>query len=528
MEEIRQEDIGFETRVFKITSMVKNETLDICIGQPYDHEGKDRYNVYRVRGKMVESCIGYYDVTKGEDALDESTKRDFDVKRYGEPTWTDKTKSAKSKPASTALTAPPASSKKSDFVVITTATQGDCFFDSIYRATSGVLEGAPNMDKIVELREEVAEMFREDDELKDLVVSRYRDSLIAEDDDTIPEIKYLLQDYYEGDDSLKDKGEIVAKFLEKLEESGVWVLDFIVATYMEKTNTQLIFFDSDSLDDGVENGTIIKAETNHTLPKYDDATKYIVLSYKPRTHYKLIAQADPLVGSFTWTTLPQTIKDLLRASRIAWYNTVEDPGRSKTAPPKSESKSSKAESKKSSVVEADDTPAEAKSESKLRKAESKKSSAKTKTILEEGEVDDDKESASEKKLDVIVENEPSVKATEIEEVQLAEPEGVVAKPAKKPRAKATDKVPPGEFDVENVDVAKLEAYTAPELKGILQRRLEFLAQSDQELVGKDLALSNKDKKELIECIQAPATCIKKTSAKKKAGGSKVNSTRRLK
>jgi hypothetical protein len=144
MEDIRDEDRGKETMVFEITSISLNAVLQFCVGNSYEHKGKDRYNVYLVKNGKVYGCVGHYDVEPGEETTDSGGK-DFDVKKYQEPEWLieptsslltrevekekEKEKPAKEKPA-------PAEKPevKSMFRVIITSTKGDCFYDSVVRA----------------------------------------------------------------------------------------------------------------------------------------------------------------------------------------------------------------------------------------------------------------------------------------------------------------------------------------------------------------------------------------------------------
>jgi hypothetical protein len=142
MEDIRDEDRGKETMVFEITSISLNAVLQFCVGNSYEHKGKDRYNVYLVKNGKVYGCVGHYDVEPGEETTDSGGK-DFDVKKYQEPEWLieptsslltrevekekEKEKPPKEKPAEKPEV-------KSMFRVIVTSTKGDCFYDSVVRA----------------------------------------------------------------------------------------------------------------------------------------------------------------------------------------------------------------------------------------------------------------------------------------------------------------------------------------------------------------------------------------------------------
>jgi hypothetical protein len=150
--EIREQDRGLEKMVFEITSLKLNAILQFCVGDAYPHEGKDRYNVYLVKGGHVHSKVGHYDVTAGESIVDEG-KKDFDVKRYKEPEWDiqpdsplltrevkTKEKSKSDKPEKTDKSKTPPKpppkpeTKKTNYKVIETTKGGDCFYDSVARA----------------------------------------------------------------------------------------------------------------------------------------------------------------------------------------------------------------------------------------------------------------------------------------------------------------------------------------------------------------------------------------------------------
>ena len=145
MEDIRDEDRGKETMVFEITSISLNAVLQFCVGNSYEHKGKDRYNVYLVKNGKVHGCVGHYDVELGEETTDSGGK-DFDVKKYQEPDWLIEATSslltrevAKEKPEKKAEKAkeperPEKAEVKSMFRVIVTSTEGDCFYDSVVRA----------------------------------------------------------------------------------------------------------------------------------------------------------------------------------------------------------------------------------------------------------------------------------------------------------------------------------------------------------------------------------------------------------
>ena len=164
MEAIREEDRGTETMVFEMTSIQLNSELQFCLGNAYEHNGKDRYNVYLVKNGRVHGCIGHYDVPLGEPTVDAGGK-DFDVMKYKEPTWLidpsfhllEKGKPEKEKEKKEKATPKPPPKAKSLFRVIITANDGNCFYDTLVRSMDGNDVEDYDAKKVEELRKELGE-----------------------------------------------------------------------------------------------------------------------------------------------------------------------------------------------------------------------------------------------------------------------------------------------------------------------------------------------------------------------------------
>lgn len=178
MEGIRDEDRGHRTRVFRITSVKLGIKLEICIGLKYEEDDHDRYNVYRVSNGAVGALIGHYDIKKDEVVEDESG--DFDVSRYGEPTWTavnlikrepkpDREK-PEPEPKPDRIEPKPKPKKDTMFKVITTTVNGDCFYDTVVRALHDLNEY--KVEEINKLREEISNYIVS--ERGDDLVERYK------------------------------------------------------------------------------------------------------------------------------------------------------------------------------------------------------------------------------------------------------------------------------------------------------------------------------------------------------------------
>ena len=164
MEPIREEDRGTETMVFEMTSIQLNAELQFCLGNAYENNGKDRYNVYLVKNGRVHGCIGHYDVPLGEPTKDADGK-DFDVMKYKEPTWLidpsfhllEKGKPEKEKEKKEKATPKPPPKAKSLFRVIITAIDGNCFYDTLVRSKDGNDVEEYNAEKVAGLRKELGE-----------------------------------------------------------------------------------------------------------------------------------------------------------------------------------------------------------------------------------------------------------------------------------------------------------------------------------------------------------------------------------
>lgn len=202
MEEIRDEDRGKETMVFEITSISLNAVLQFCVGNPYEHKGKDRYNTYLVKNGKVNSCIGHYDVEQGEVTTDAGGK-DFDVKKYEEPDWlieassslltrevtkekdkADKPEKEKDKPEK----AKPAPTL---FRVVITSVDGDCFYDSVIRSEK---DAGYSEDAIVAFKEKLGAFITKEGPNKLNLIEKYK--AIVDVKGTKGKTQTLIEDAY--------------------------------------------------------------------------------------------------------------------------------------------------------------------------------------------------------------------------------------------------------------------------------------------------------------------------------------------
>jgi hypothetical protein len=370
MEDIRDEDRGKETMVFEITSISLNAVLQFCVGNSYEHKGKDRYNVYLVKNGKVHGCVGHYDVETGEETTDSGGK-DFDVKKYQEPDWlieptssllTREVEKEKEKEKPKEKPAP----VKSMFRVITTSTAGDCFYDSVVRADKDGYDEA----KIQAFKEKLG-VFMTTGENKINLMQKYKgfvdlkgsktQTLIEDpyyrkycemrnagtsDEDIVVQMKKdmaadatlakkVSPDDFEllgNDDESPNKptltrdisalsNEFIRDFFNNDKTlEGDDIIDTFLENFMKKETwadaiviaqaalfLNVIFLLLVEKGKRVEDYTVFNMQAQLEHP-IDKDTQFIIADYQPQSHFKLIVE-EPYVGKFTIDTLPQVIKD---------------------------------------------------------------------------------------------------------------------------------------------------------------------------------------------------------------------------
>ena len=360
MADIRSEDRGYHTRVFSITSKTIGKR-QICIGRRYDENGRDRYNVYPVENGAVGGKVGYYELESGTKVEDDAG--DFDVARFNEPTWTiGKPKQPETEPE-VALETPP----RTNFEIVDTVTDGNCFYDTVTRA----LAGKPykkDEKAIMALRKRLGDFITNDQNLPDLVdhyktisspeqilmkddayYGKYYEYLeeesmnmeeIEEDmekerknhkipltklniddfkkmkpDDESPNqsdsenaLATEIKDYFDGDKNLKTSEDIKTTFLKKMNTSGIWASEYVIAKFQVMENIMMIFLDHDSTSE-IENLNVHLWSLYMFDPNAN--TRYILSDYESMRHFKLIAQNNPELSVFTKETLPESINKKL-------------------------------------------------------------------------------------------------------------------------------------------------------------------------------------------------------------------------
>ena len=470
--EIKQEDIGHRTRLFKITSIEKSDTFNICIGLVYDHEGMDRYNVYKVQNDVVTSKVGYYEVEKGTEVMD--SDGDFNVLKFGEPKWTDKreketrsdkpvTKEPVKEPAKEPAKEKSKATKESMFEIIDVIGGGDCFFGSVEGAMTGKMSTDGSS-----VRNDLATYFNTDATAKQLVLDYYKGEShpVVETDifknasDEQGDRAYFLKDYFESKDigkrdEDKDKSEdqindeIISDFTKHLKTKGVWATAIIVGGFMKMKNIQLIFMKHKSTT--VED---LEIDTKSSaFDKIDENTRYVILDYDEPNHYQLIVQKSPKKTIFSWSEVPDVIKQKLTSIRgIKWPDLADKENdelldESETESPEPESKSAPEPAPKPAAEPAPKPAAE-----------------------------------------------PAPKPA--------------AEPAPKPAAEPAPEPESDEFTPEQLnEIKELEKKTSKELSAMVKEK------------DPNAVVSGKTKRELAECVIKPKKCESKKKGKK--GGAKT-------
>lgn len=366
MEAIREEDRGTETMVFEMTSIQLNAVLQFCLGNAYEHNGKDRYNVYLVKNGRVHGCIGHYDVPLGESTVDVGGK-DFDVMKYKEPTWLIEPSfhllesGKEEKPEKKEK---PAVKPKSLFRVILTTTSGDCFYDTVVRSMNGNDVEKYDVEKVRELRKRIGQYITTTG--LETLMNKYRYSvqLLSDKDIPMKEDPYYNK-YYKMLENGVEKDKVIAEMARDLEsnpklQGKVDIETFKVAGPDDPTentftgeevkapakhflhdyfNDEMELSDVDIPEVFLENiekdsvwaseliilqmeqmldikfllltqkGTSVEEYSAFELDTYKEIganTKFVLADYTPLTHFKLIVQGDK--KQFRIDELPEVIK----------------------------------------------------------------------------------------------------------------------------------------------------------------------------------------------------------------------------
>jgi hypothetical protein len=302
MEEIRDEDRGTETMVFEMTSIQLNATLQFCIGNAYELNGKNRYNVYLVKQNRVMRCIGHYDIDMGENPKDEGGK-DFNVFKYQEPTWiitsssTLLSRDIRVPDGPERIEMNPAPETPSSFRVISPETIFELITILIANKLSVEVEdGLINAITNYITSEKGKEL-----------IARYR-KCAQNNDHSSPEWKFIKH-LFDDKPTLQDK-EVIAHF-ETNFKSKSYVDAFIlsqIADFLQRRHN--MYFLLLNKNGRIEDYTISDAQEileRNVIPRPDNS--FVLVEFDTqKPNIKLIIQKEPMMISYTLDTLPDRMK----------------------------------------------------------------------------------------------------------------------------------------------------------------------------------------------------------------------------
>ena len=300
MEEIRDEDRGTETMVFEITSIQLNATVQFCIGNAYEVNGKNRYNVYLVKQHRVMRCIGHYDIEMGENPKDEGGK-DFNVFKYQEPTWTITSSSTllsrdirvpDAEPADTGPEPEPSS-----FKVIPTET--------IFELIAILLENKLTVDVDDGLINAVTRQITSE-KGKELI-AHYRACAPIKDHST-SEWKFIKH-LFDDNPTLHDK-EVLARFETNFKVNpylDAFVLSQIADFLQRRHNMYFLLLTKNGRVEDYTISDVQEMLESNLQPQPDNLFVLAEFDTK-KSKIKLIIQTDPLMISYTLDTLPDRMK----------------------------------------------------------------------------------------------------------------------------------------------------------------------------------------------------------------------------
>jgi hypothetical protein len=255
---IHDKDIDQEKQVFEVTIPKYNiEKMHMCVGNAYESSTKNKYNIYNVdkNTRKVTECVGYYELDKGKEVMDKDG--DFNVRALGEEAielYPEFVSSYSSKP------------KKAK----TTETK--------------------STEKSKKLPETVS------------LSPKY----VVDDQDSIGE-------YFDNKYDLADE-EIIPTYLKNFKKPKKWVEDVGVSLTGIFSDVYIII-----ANEQFEYDTPTKPSTSSTktldldmtiLPRietleYNKDRKYVLISYRSQTHYRLIESNGKVL--FSETELPKKI-----------------------------------------------------------------------------------------------------------------------------------------------------------------------------------------------------------------------------
>jgi hypothetical protein len=579
MADIRFEDRGYHTRVFSITSKSLGKR-QICIGKPYDENSRDRYNVYPVVDGAVGGRIGYYEVESGTKVQDDAG--DFDVARFNEPTWTTGKPKQIDEEIEKEKEAPPP--PRSNFEIVDTVTDGNCFYDTVTRAIAGK-PYKKDTTAIMAMRKQLGEFITNDKNLFDLTLhysalaspekiqmkadayygkyykhlknktmnlgeieeameeEREKDNIdpsklniddftkFGPDDespnqsDSEHALATELKDYFDGNEKMEDSEEIKTTFLKNINKSGVWASEFVISKYEVMENIMLVFLDHDSTKE-IEDLNVNLWSLPGVMIEPNTDTRYILSDYENARHFKLIAHTNPALSLFTQQTLPEVMnKKLMRLkkSRTPTPDQESDMRDESPEPVRNTvSKTSESVRKSSTEPESKTETVRKSTEPETVRKSSTEPESKTETVQKSTEPETVRKSTEPETVRKSTEPETVRKSTEPETVRKStEPETVRKSTEPETVRKSTEPEP-----VQNTSVKTGPPYTEKDFVRLSTLSLSELNEllNDPYFQVKNILKSNKTKKSIIDCLLERAgpdsECKTRKNPKNPKGGDK--------
>lgn len=257
---IHENDIDQEKQVFEVTIPKYNlEKLQMCVGNGYESSSTmNKYNIYNVdkNAKKVTECIGFYEIEKGKEVLDKDG--DFNVRGLGEE-------------------------------------KIELYPDFVSGYTS------KSTKKSKDSKETKAKKIPN-------TVSLSPNKYVVDDQ------KYM-EDYFENKYDLTDD-QIIPTFLKYVKKPQVWANDVAISLTGMFSNVYIIIANENLEYDELQGTKPSKSSTKPLdynmiiLPRndeldYDKDRKYVIVSYKSQTHYRLIESNGKV--SFLENELPEKI-----------------------------------------------------------------------------------------------------------------------------------------------------------------------------------------------------------------------------
>lgn len=253
---IHDKDIDQEKQVFEVTIPKYNiEKLHMCVGNAYESSStKNKYNIYNVdkNTRKVTECVGYYELDKGKEVMDKDG--DFNVRALGEE-----------------------------------AIELYPEFVSSYGVKPKKAKTTETISKKLPESVSISPKYIEDDQ-------------------------QYMNEYFDNKYDLTDE-QIIPTYLKNFKKPNVWVNDVGVSLTGIFSNVYIIVVNEQFEYDGVN----IKPSSPSTqtldlnmaiLPRndeldYDKDRKYVLVSYRSQTHYRLIESNGKVL--FSENELPEKI-----------------------------------------------------------------------------------------------------------------------------------------------------------------------------------------------------------------------------